>query len=336
MRIKNIEGRRPALLVSASIWVIGAATLSAAWPALAETAAPAEATAPAGQIGEVVVTARRTAENLQTTPVSVTAVSGAQAAALNIRNYQDLRGAVPNLEVLPLLSGGANLTIRGIGQASSQVNVDAKTGLYINDFYVARQEGNSLYFYDIDALQVLKGPQGTLFGKNTTAGAFLLTTAKPTADPGGFVDVRAGSYNRIDTEGAINMPLSDNLLTRFSFKTDNADGYIHHLLDDGKSNDVNDKSARFQVQARPTDKLTVDFLAEYNEMATDGTTSIETGCLNTAPYTKNYNALHTVPYCNAYPSLSSRSTVYGGATLSIPTSSALTDVAKGGTTRPAA
>ncbi len=125
--------------------------------------------------------------------------------ALNIHTFQDLRGAVPNLEVTPLSNGGVNLTVRGVGQTSVQPNSDPKVGLYVNDMYVARPEGGSLYFYDVDNIQVLEGPQGTLFGKNTTGGAFLVNTAKPTADPGGFVDVRAGSYRRLDTEGAINM-----------------------------------------------------------------------------------------------------------------------------------
>ncbi len=132
------------------------------------TAAPA---ANGGSVGleQVVVTARRRAENLQTTPVSETAISGAGAAQLNVRDFQNLRGLVPNLEVTPQANGGAALTIRGIGQTNDQVNVDAKTGYYVNEMYVGRQEGNTLYFYDLDSLQVLKGPQGTLFARTLPA-----------------------------------------------------------------------------------------------------------------------------------------------------------------------
>ncbi|PTQ12716.1 TonB-dependent receptor [Sphingomonas oleivorans] len=291
-----------------------------------------EATTPeaAGALGEVVVTARRRAENLQDTPVSVTAISGEEAAEQNIRNFQDLRGAVSNLEVLPLATGGASFTIRGIGQTNSQVNVDTKAGFYVDEMYVARQEGNQLYFYDVDSLQVLKGPQGTLFGKNTTAGAVLLSTRRPTADTGGYLLGRVGSYKRLDAEGAINIPVSDALLTRFSFRTQNADGYIKHVLDEGESNNVNDKSARFQIRALPDSKLTIDLLGEYNQSNTDGSTSIVTGCRPTAAYMRNYNALHSIPLCTAYPILNKDYAVYGGATLSIPTSSAITDIAKGG------
>ena len=187
------------------------------------TAYAAAAAAPvATGLSEVVVTARRRAEDLQQTPVSVTALSGALVEDLNVRNFTDLRFAVPNLEVGEMATGGTSMTIRGIGQGSSQVNVDAKAGFYIDEMYVARQEGNQLYFYDIDNLQVLKGPQGTLFGKNTTAGAVLLTTARPSTESGGYAKLRAGSFRRLDTEGAINLPLSDTLFTRVSWRTHNA------------------------------------------------------------------------------------------------------------------
>ena len=290
---------------------------------------PAAVTKSAG-VEEVVVTARKRAEDLQTTPISVSVISGGRSSELNLRNFQDLRGLVPNLEVLPLATGGVNLTIRGIGQSSSQVNVDTKTGLYVNDFYIARQEGNQLYFYDIASTQVLKGPQGTLFGKNTTAGALLLNTALPGPDEGGYLLVRGGNYSRIDTEGAINLPLSDKFMTRLSFRTDNADGFIKHVLDNQSSDNINDKSARFQMRILPTPKLTIDVLSEYNQSTNNGSVNIVTGCNNTGPYVSNYNALHVTPFCNAYPVLNAGNEVYGGATLSIPTSSLVTDVATGG------
>ncbi|OYX46627.1 MAG: hypothetical protein B7Y97_13425 [Sphingomonas sp. 32-66-10] len=299
--------------------------------AQAQSAEPATTSGASGVgLQEVVVTARRRSENLQVTPVAVTAMSANVVSQLNLRQFQDLRGVVPNLEVLPQAGGGANLTIRGVGQASAQANVDTKTGFYVDEVYIARQEGNTLSFYDIDSVQVLKGPQGTLFGKNTTAGAFLLSTARPTADPGGYVVVRAGNYKRIDTEGAVNLPLTDTVLTRFSFRTNNTDGYIKHLLDDGRSKNINDKSGRVQVRWFTTPKLTTDFLAEYNQSNTNGEQSITRGCLSTASYVRNYDSLHSVPFCTAYPLLGEPYLVYGGATLSVPTSSIVTDIARGG------
>lgn len=308
-----------ALLVSTTVEL----ALLLAGPALA-------ADADSSTLEEVIVTARKRVENLQATPVSVTALSGETVKDLNLRNFQDLRGVVPNLELVPMATGGVSMAIRGIGTNSSQVNVDAKAGFYVDEMYVARQEGNQLSFYDVASVQVLKGPQGTLFGKNTTAGAFLLTTVRPSADPGGYIQLRGGNFKRMDLEGAINIPLSDTLLTRFSFRTNRADGYIRHVLDDERSNNIDDQSARLQVRYMPTSKLTVDALGEYSRSNTNGLTTIYTGCNSSAPYHRNYDALHAVPYCTAYPVLGKEYTTYGGATLSIPTSSVVTDRAIGG------
>lgn len=281
--------------------------------------------APPG-LEEVIVTARKRKESLQTTPIAITAISADEAKQMNVRNFQDLRGLVPNLEVTPVATGSAlNLTIRGIGQTSVQVNVDNKVGFYLDDMYIARDDGNALHFYDVASLQVLKGPQGTLFGKNTLGGAVLLDTRRPTGEFGGYVDIRVGNYSRLDTEGALNVPINDNLGARFSFRTQNEDGYIKHVLDSQTSNDTNDKSARLQLRATPTDDLTVDLLGEYNESSTNGNVSIMVGCNPKSSYQKNYNALHLVPFCTAYPILGQQYLVYGGATLSIPTDSLVTD-----------
>jgi iron complex outermembrane receptor protein len=279
-------------------------------------------------VGEIVVTARRREENLATTPVSATVLSGVDLAQQNVRSFQDLRGAVSNLELAPLLSGGTSFTIRGIGQPFNQVNSDAKAGFYVDEMYVSRPEGTDFYLYDVANLQVLKGPQGTLFGKNTTAGAVILTTQRPTDAFGGYATVRGGSYNRIDSEGAINVPLADGISSRLSFRTQNVDGYIRHVLDDGRSGDINNRSGRLQLRA---DKgpLTVDLLGEYNWSHSDGGAAIPVGCRSDG-YIQNYNALHAVPYCAAYPLLGQPYLVYGGATLTTPTSAAVTDIATGG------
>jgi iron complex outermembrane receptor protein len=228
-------------------------------PALAQTATADKAeTAQSGGVEEIVVTARKRSEDLQTTPVSITAISGAEVEELSIRNFQDLRGFIPNLNITPMtggiggqVPGAVNLTIRGIGQGSNQVNVDPGVGLYINDLYIARSDGNEYGFFDLDSTQVLKGPQGTLFGKNTLGGAVLVTTKLPTDSYGGYLDFRVGNYNTINAEGALNIPLTDKVSARISFRTDNADGYIKHTLNSGTSDGLNDQTVRFQVRAKP-------------------------------------------------------------------------------------
>ena len=331
---------RAGLLASAAmIALVSAAPAFAQAPAVPsqETSADAPQAASATDgLQEVVVTARRREENLQSTPVSATVLSGADALKQNIRNFQDLRGTVSNFEVVPQLSGGSSFAVRGIGQVSAQVNADSKTGFYVDEMYVARQEGNDLYFYDVGSVQVLKGPQGTLFGKNTTAGAVLLTTNRPTDSFSGYLQGRIGNYRRIDSEGAINLPIAEGLYGRVSFRTQNVKGFIDHLLDDDQSGNINNKSVRLQLRALKG-PLTWDLLGEYNGSNTDGGATIATGCYTTSPngmfgngYIPNYDKLHSVPFCKAYPILGKRNLVYGGATLSIPTSSLVTDIARGG------
>jgi iron complex outermembrane receptor protein len=300
-------------------------------PAFAQTADQPGAAPTGGGLEEIVVTARKRSEDIQTVPVSITAISADTIQELSVRNFQDLRGFVPNLNITPMtggiggqVPGAVNLTIRGIGQGSNQVNVDPGVGLYVNDLYVARADGNEYGFFDLDNFQTLRGPQGTLFGKNTLGGAVLINTKLPTMNEyGGYLDVRVGNYNTIDTEGALNVPITDKVAIRLSFRTDNADGYITHLLNSGTSDALNDQTVRFQVRAKPTDNFTVDFLAEYSNSSTDGTASIETLCYNNAGYTGDYNLVHTTPYCTNYgpPNLGYYK-VLGGATLSTPTDTA--------------
>lgn len=314
-------------LTASMIALVSASAAEAADPAPA-TPAAAAATDEAA-VGEVIVTARRRDENLLTTPVSATVLSSDDLNQQNIRTFQDLRGAVSNLEVLPQADGGTSFTIRGIGQISNQINNESKAGFYVNEMYVARQEGNSQYFYDVASLQVLKGPQGTLFGKNTTAGAVLLTTQTPTGEFGGYGQVRAGSYARIETEGALNVPITGSLAARVSFRTQNVDGYIKHVLDDGRSGNINNKSIRGQLSEK-SGPLTIDLLAEYNRSDTDGGAYIPIRCNPDGYSVSIYDSLHSVPYCTAYPILNDPYKVYGGATLAIPTSAGLTDLYAGG------
>jgi iron complex outermembrane receptor protein len=338
-QIPDIQGRSPLgfstlariALRTTSALAFASMVPAGAWAQAGQVTLPpaTSAAAPASTDDEIVVTARRREENLLTTPVSATVLSGADLDQQNVRGFQDLRGAVSNVELVPLLSGGTSFTVRGIGQTSNQVNADSKAGFYVDEMYVSRQEGNDLYFYDVASLQVLKGPQGTLFGKNTTAGAVLLTTRRPDREFGGYAKVRIGSFRRLEAEGAINIPIAEGLYGRLSVRTQDANGYIRHVVDDGRSGDIDSRSVRAQVRAE-SGALTFDLLGEYNQSNTDGGATIPVSCNPAAPYTANYNRLHSVPYCTAYPVLGKEYLVYGGSTLLAPTSAAITDRARGG------
>jgi iron complex outermembrane receptor protein len=318
-----------ALLVTSAL----ASSLAVAGPVLAAdaTATVDQAADQGGTLSQVVVTARKREENLQAVPVSAAVLNGGQIQQENLFNFQDLRGAVPDIQVTPLSGGvGTNIAIRGVGQGSFQANADPKTGLYLDEMYIARPEGNSLGFFDVSTFQVLYGPQGTLFGRNTTGGAVIVTTNRPTANGSSYVQVRYGNYNRLDTEGGVNIPFTDTLLTRFSFRTESAEGYITHLIDDGRDDNVNSRSFRGQVRWIPTADLTADLLYEHDQSNSTGIVSVLTGCTTGGSYNPNFDATHSIRYCNQYPPLGQKFKVYGGASYTGPTSAVTTGLVTGG------
>ncbi|MCB1689355.1 MAG: TonB-dependent receptor plug domain-containing protein [Halioglobus sp.] len=185
---------------------------------------------------EVVVTARKREETLQETPVAVSAFSGENLQELGIRDISDLTKVVPNVDMYSGngTTGSGNVFIRGIGARNTGVNFDSGVGIYVDGVYVSRADGAVLDNVDIQSVQVLRGPQGTLFGKNTTGGAILYTTNKPNEEYGGHAEVRVGNYNQIDSKATLNVPLmGDTLMSRFSLYQTKSDGYVHSEIPDG-------------------------------------------------------------------------------------------------------
>lgn len=156
------------------------------------------ATAEGFALEEVIVTARKREESLQETPVAVTALDSEALRDAGVRNLADLNQVVPNIEVSSGNgnSGIASVYIRGVGQRNSGANIDSGVGIYIDGIYAGRPDGALLDLNDIQSVQVLRGPQGTLFGKNTTGGALVFTSNKPVEEFEGSVGVRVGNYDR--------------------------------------------------------------------------------------------------------------------------------------------
>jgi iron complex outermembrane receptor protein len=335
-------GRLRALLLSTAIVSAAALPAGGAWAQAASTAAAA--TADTG-LGEVVVTARKRDENLQNVPVTATVVSAPLLQQQNLQNFYDLRGSIPDLYVSPSQGGsGINLSLRGTGATSSAlIQSDARIGLYLDGMFVARPEGNSLYFYDQSNLQVLYGPQGTLFGRNTSGGAVLVDTVRPSANGTSYVQATVGNFDTINTEGGINVPITDTLFTRFSFRTENSAGYITHLLDSGTSDNINDKSFRGQVRWQPTSQFTADVLYEHDESRTNGSAqaTYKGGCTAAGYQEYGFNQVWDpagssgTPFCSLYQPLPNKYEVYGGALFQGPTSTVKTPFYTGGDYTPA-
>ncbi|MEH6519514.1 MAG: TonB-dependent receptor plug domain-containing protein, partial [Halioglobus sp.] len=175
---------------------------------------------------EVVVTARKRDESLQDTPVAVSAFGSDDMRAAKIDNLADLSQQVPGLTN----TDGAKfsgLTIRGVGSRTTQAKVDPGVGLYVDGVFMPRSDTQLVDVVAMDSIQVLRGPQGTLFGKNTAGGAILMNTRKPAEEFSGYVDAGVGNYDRRDISVRFEGPLiGDNLLGAITYDSREADGYM--------------------------------------------------------------------------------------------------------------
>lgn len=219
---------------------------------------------------DIIVTARRTSERLQDVPVAITALSGDALAARSIDTLDQIARFTPSIRFdgAAALSGGnynATVFIRGVGQNDFAIFSDPGVGFYVDDVYYARSIGGVMDAVDISSVQVLRGPQGTLFGKNTIGGAMVITTTRPEMDVfEGKVEAITGSFNRIDVKGAVNIPLAEGKAAlRLSGATLNRDGYVKRLFDGGTQGNRNAQMVRGSLRLLPTEALTIDIGADY-------------------------------------------------------------------------
>jgi iron complex outermembrane receptor protein len=210
-----------------------------------------------GGLEEIVVTARRREEKLQTVPVAVSVVSGDQLVAKSISNAVDLGKLIPALGTTQTNRDVEGYEIRGT--ANNNVTVSGQspsiTPYFAEVPYPFGDGGGPGRFFDLENVQVLKGPQGTLFGRNSTGGAVLLQPQKPTRDFGGYGQFQVGNYNDLEFQGAVNIPVSDAVLVRVAGERAQRDGFTRDILN-GKDLDNRDYwGGRSSLTLRPTDDL---------------------------------------------------------------------------------
>ncbi len=180
---------------------------------------------------EVVVTATKRATPLQKTPLAVTAVSASTLDKQHVNNVEDVTHLVPNFQATAEGDHGViTMTLRGIGNDSAKTEyADPEVAMFIDGVYSPRAEGAAVLLFDLDSIEVLRGPQGTLWGRNSTVGAVNMITAKPTFDSlYGNLEVGAGSYSRFGARAAVNVPVSDTFAFRLSFADEKHDGYVNY------------------------------------------------------------------------------------------------------------
>jgi len=211
---------------------------------------------------EVVVTARRREESLSTTPVSVTAFTARTLQQLGIENVTDVGHHAANLSIISGQGGGDSQTqfsIRGVGQSDFILTTDQSVGMYVDGVYYPRSLGAALDLQDIQRIEILRGPQGTLFGRNTTAGAVQIITQPAENVFGASAEVATGSYDRADVKGTINIPLlTDRLLLRLNVASLNQGGYGHRFADHTDGANHNTLAGRLALHGTLSEDLTAD------------------------------------------------------------------------------
>jgi iron complex outermembrane receptor protein len=240
-------------------------------PAAALVAVPAFAQDSGATLEEITVTAQRRAESLQTTPVSVTALTSATLEERQIESSLDIAAQVPNLRIEPVtaLPNAARVFLRGVGEDQSVPTTDSAIGFYIDGVYLSRVQGAIFDFADVERIEVLRGPQGTLYGRNTSGGTVKIITADPGDTLAGSVDLTVGSYDRRQIRGTIGGPLSDTLKASVSVLKHERDGTVENST---LRRDVNAKdttAVRGKLLWSPTDALEIKLAADWSEDKAD-------------------------------------------------------------------
>lgn len=242
-------------------------------PAVAQEGEPAE-------LEEVVVSAQRREESVTKVPISISAFTAAAIETNQIEEVEDYVAKAPNLSISQGETRSGNvsasshgLSIRGI----SNVGGDSSSyGFYIDDFNVSRATVNP-QLVDVSRIEVLRGPQGTFFGRNASAGVISLTTNKPGHELGGNIALQYGRFNDLETSGTVNVPVSDTFMLRASGKYATSDGYAENRNVAGGDNGYKHKFARVAARLLPADQWTIDLTATFNDEQQDDLGLIPTG-----------------------------------------------------------
>jgi len=221
----------------------------------------------AGMLEEVIVTAQRREQALQAVPMSISAFSGAELAALQADNLDSLQGAVPNLNLVQGRgsNSSANVFIRGVGQPDALQTFDPAVGIYLDDVYISRIQGGLFKLYDIERIEVLRGPQGTLYGKNTPGGAIRLITRTPGQELEAQAGLLVGNYDRVQAKAYLSGPLSDNFALGVSVLHDERDGFVTDPSDGKDYNDEDTTVARLKGNWDISDNVNVVFSVDYTK-----------------------------------------------------------------------
>jgi iron complex outermembrane recepter protein len=256
-------GASPGALAAAMVFYLALAA-SSAWGQSVQS--PAAPEADSGKLEEIIVTAERRSESLQNTPVAVTAISGDALAAQHIDSISSISAVTPSVSFQTTNNPQASsqLEIRGIGTVGNNRAFEGSVGVFVDGVYLSRSGQLLSNFLDFDSLQVLRGPQGTLFGKNTTAGALLITSVKPQFDVyDGSYEVTVGNYGQELVRVASNLPVSNTVALRAAALFSNEDGFVKDP-NGGNYNDHRPRAFKIQALFEPNSDLSFRLIGDWS------------------------------------------------------------------------
>ena len=271
--------------------------------------ASVESTLAAAGITEgVIVTARRVEETAQEVPIPLSVVNGSLAQNAGAFNVNRLKEMIPTVQFYSTNPRNSAINIRGLGAPFGLTNdgLEAGVGLYIDGVFYARPAAATLDFLDVEQIEVLRGPQGTLFGKNTTAGAINVTTRKPGFTPAADVEINYGDLDFVQAKASVTGPLTRALAGRVSFSGTQRDGNVYNTRTGSRVNDLNNLGLRGQLLYAPSANFAVTFATDYTRQRPEGYTQVVAGVAPTLrPANRQYPQIaadfgYTPPSFNAF------------------------------------
>ncbi len=253
---------------------------------------------------EIIITARKRDERSLDVPISVSAFDESTLSSTLLNNIAELGNYSPNVDFIHTspLSGSSNAAsvfIRGVGQNDFLLTTDPAVGIYLDGVYIARSIGGVLQLTDIERAEILRGPQGTLFGKNTIGGAVQLISRKPSKEPSATLSATTGSYSRKDFKASVEGAISENIQARFSVQTERRDGYGKRLLDDIELGDIDRQTLLAKIVWQSSDNTQWDLSLDHTHQRQEAIpqTILE---MVTTPVSDLYNALVAFPQNTAW------------------------------------
>ncbi len=220
------------------------------------------ADADASVLEEIIVTAQKRAESIQDVPAAITALTGANLETRQITNIASLVSAVPNVD-FGTYGGVARIAVRGIGFDTINPGAEGRIAYHVDGVYISRPSATVGTFFDVERVEVLRGPQGTLYGRNATGGSINVITRAPTNELDGYLRVGYGNYDQITTAGAIGGPLTEGVRARIAFNTEDRDGYGRNIVTGRDIDNAQRRGVRGALSFDLSTSATIDLTADY-------------------------------------------------------------------------